>query len=66
MDSTVMFGLFAVPALTWAGYVESRLAKIDAIKEKVESTDAKVERLVEHLLPPYGRIGPEEGRGTPR
>ncbi len=54
----------AVPVISWAGYVESRLAKIEAIKEKVDSTDAKVERLVEHLLPPYDRVRPEEGRGT--
>lgn len=56
----------AFPAISWAIYVERRLSKIDSIKDKVDSTDAKVERLVEHLLPPYDRVRSYEGRGKAR
>lgn len=41
---------FGLAAGWWVIAVEQRLSKIDAIKETVDKTDAKVERLVEHLI----------------
>lgn len=48
---------FAVPAVGWGISVERRLAKIDLVKlsvesvqDKVDSSDAKLDKLVEHLI----------------
>ena len=44
------FLIASVPLLGWAFWVERRLAAIQAIAEKLNSVDEKVERLVDHLL----------------
>ena len=38
------------PLGAWAWSVEKRLAKVEAIAEKLDDVDEKVERLVSHLI----------------
>lgn len=50
MDSLTVFLTLAVPVGGWVLYVERRLGELLAIKCQLASVDAKVDRLVEHLL----------------
>lgn len=40
----------AAPVIGWVIYVERRLSYLTAVKDSVDKIDAKVDRLVEHLL----------------
>lgn len=50
----------SAPLLGWGWSVEKRLAKLDAIKEKVDSTDARTQALYVHFL--GDRSGPDSSR----
>jgi len=41
---------FLVPIIGWVASIEYRLGVLTRLKETVEKTDAKVEKLVDHLI----------------
>ena len=40
----------AVPVVGWIVSVESRIAKVFNLEERVKSIDKKVDRLIDHLI----------------